>query len=66
LASERRKDLQTNCIPWLVNQINKVMILENGEEEVDAISELISEINGFGSKYNNNNIYNNIYVYIYL
>ena len=42
------------------------MILENGEEEVDAISELISEINGFGSKYNNNNIYNNIYVYIYL
>ena len=66
MASERRKDLQTNCIPWLVNQINKVMILENGEEEVDAISELISEINGFGSKYNNNNIYNNIYVYIYL
>jgi predicted nicotinamide N-methyase len=49
LASERRKDLQTNCIPWLVNQINKVMILENGEEEVDAISELISEINGFGT-----------------
>ncbi|ORX49258.1 hypothetical protein BCR36DRAFT_412779 [Piromyces finnis] len=49
LAFERRKDFQKHCIPWLVNQINKVMFLENGEEEIDAISELISEINGFGT-----------------
>jgi len=51
LAFERRKEFQKHCIPWLVNQLNKVMFLENGEEEIDAISELISEINGFGSKF---------------
>jgi len=49
LAFERRKEFQKHCIPWLVNQLNKVMFLENGEEEIDAISELISEINGFGT-----------------